>query len=225
MALDALDPGFALRLGGQAILTHSESAPCFSVGRGVPHVHSKLGHFDVAQEVIERITLRHVEVDGDVVRSSLDAYFDGANGKGLTELLNGKCQNVSEVMHRCVDVPNLRVIFAGKHDAGSPELLASKRMADICQDLSTRFPDRIIIIDAPPVLAASEPAALVTHMNHVIMVVAAGQPSRHHVEEALTRISAARNVMMLFNKSPQWRHTSAAAYYYYYRKDTDAASA
>jgi hypothetical protein len=30
--------------------------------------------------------------------------------------------------------------------------------------------------------------------------------------------------MMLFNKSPQWRHTSAASYYYYYRKDTEAAS-
>ena len=68
MALDALDTGFALRLGGQAILSHSEGAPCFSVGRGVPHVHSKLGHFDVAQEVIERIALAHVEADGDVLR-------------------------------------------------------------------------------------------------------------------------------------------------------------
>jgi len=197
----------------------------FMVTSALPGEGKTFTAMNLAVSLAAERNLHVVLIDGDVVRSSLDAYFDGANGKGLTELLNGKCQNVSEVMHRCVDVPNLRVIFAGKHDAGSPELLASKRMADICQDLSTRFPDRIIIIDAPPVLAASEPAALVTHMNHVIMVVAAGQPSRHHVEEALTRISAARNVMMLFNKSPQWRHTSAAAYYYYYRKDTDAASA
>ncbi len=68
MALDALDTGFALRLGGQVILTHSEGAPCFFVGRGVPHVHAKLGHFDVSQEVIERIALGRVEVAGDVVR-------------------------------------------------------------------------------------------------------------------------------------------------------------
>lgn len=197
----------------------------FMVTSALPGEGKTFTAMNLAISLAAERNLHVVLIDGDVVRASLDAYFDGANGRGLTELLNGKCQDVSEVMHRCVDIPNLRVIFAGKHDAGSPELLASKRMADICKDLSTRYPDRIILIDAPPVLAAAEPAAIITHMNHVIMVVAAQHPSRHHVEEALTRISAARNVMMLFNKSPQWRHTSAASYYYYYRKDTDAASA
>jgi receptor protein-tyrosine kinase len=196
----------------------------FMVTSALPGEGKTFTAMNLAISLAAERNLHVILIDGDVVRSSLDAYFDGANGRGLTELLNGKCQDVNEVMHRCVDVPNLRVIFAGKHDSGSPELLASKRMADISRDLATRYPDRIIIIDAPPVLAAAEPAALVSHMNHVIMVVAAQQPSRHHVEEALTRISSARNIMMLFNKSPQWRHTSAASYYYYYRKDTDAAS-
>jgi receptor protein-tyrosine kinase len=197
----------------------------FMVTSALPGEGKTFTAMNLAISLAAERNLHVVLIDGDVVRSSLDGYFDGANGRGLTELLNGKCQDINEVMHRCVDVPNLRVVFAGKHDAGSPELLASKRMGDICQDLSSRYPDRIVIIDAPPILAAAEPAALIPHVNHVIMVVAAQQPSRHHVEEALTRISAARNVMMLFNKSPQWRHTSAAAYYYYYRKDTDAASA
>jgi receptor protein-tyrosine kinase len=196
----------------------------FMVTSALPGEGKTFTAMNLAISLAAEQNLNVILIDGDVVRSSLEAYFDGANGRGLTELLNGKCQDVNEVMHRCVDVPNLRIIFAGKHDAGSPELLASKRMADISRDLATRYPDRIIIIDAPPVLAAAEPAALVAHMNHVIMVVAAQHPSRHHIEEALTRISSARNVMMLFNKSPQWRHTSAASYYYYYRKDTEAAS-
>ncbi|HTO40745.1 MAG TPA: AAA family ATPase [Rhizomicrobium sp.] len=205
--------------GGTAMVNN-----VFMVTSALPGEGKTFTAMNLAISLAAERNLHVVLIDGDVVRASLDAYFDGANGRGLTELLNGKC-DISEVMHRCVDIPNLRVIFAGKHDAGSPELLASKRMADICQDLSTRYPDRIVLIDAPPVLAAAEPAAIIPHMNHVIMVVAAQHPSRHHVEEALTRISAARNVVMLFNKSPQWRHTSAASYYYYYRKDTDAASA
>ena len=196
----------------------------FMVTSALPGEGKTFTAMNLAISLAAERNLHVILIDGDVVRSSLDAYFDGANGLGLTELLNGRCQDVNEVMHRCVDVPNLRVIFAGKHDSGSPELLASKRMSDICQDMATRYPDRIILIDAPPVLAAAEPAALVPHMNHVIMVVAAQQPSRHHVEEALTKISSARNVMLLFNKSPQWRHTSAASYYYYYRKDTEAAA-
>ena len=68
MALEALDTGFAIRLGGRAILAHGDGAPCFAVGRGVPHVQARLGHFDVSQEVIERIALAHVEGDGDVLR-------------------------------------------------------------------------------------------------------------------------------------------------------------
>lgn len=94
MALDALDTGFALRLGGQTILTHSAGAPCFFVGRGVPHVHSKLGHFDVSQEVIERIGLGHVELAGDVVRFAaapgaawlLEATVSGDGDDAVIEL-------------------------------------------------------------------------------------------------------------------------------------------
>jgi receptor protein-tyrosine kinase len=197
----------------------------FMVTSALPGEGKTFTAMNLAISLSAERNLHVVLVDGDVVRSSIDGFFEGASGRGLTELLNGKCQDVSEVMHACLDVPNLRVIFAGKHDAGSPELLASKRMAEVCKDISTRYSDRIIIIDAPPILAAAEPAALAPHMHHMIMVVAAQQPSRHHVEEALSRVSSARNVMMLFNKSPQWRHTSAASYYYYYRKDTDAPPA
>ncbi len=116
----------------------------FMVTSALPGEGKTFTAMNLAISLAAERNLHVVLIDGDVVRSSLDAYFDGANGRGLTELLNGKCQNVSDVMHRCVEVPNLRVIFAGKHDAGSPELLASKRMADICQDLSHALsrPDR-----------------------------------------------------------------------------------
>src|SRR5687768_6875965 len=94
MALDALDTGFALRLGGQTILTHSAGAPCVFVGRGVPDVHSKLGHFDVSQEVIERIALGHVDIAGDVVRFAaapgspwlLEATVSGDDGNAAITL-------------------------------------------------------------------------------------------------------------------------------------------
>jgi receptor protein-tyrosine kinase len=197
----------------------------FMVTSALPGEGKTFTAMNLAISLAAERNLHVVLVDGDVVRSSLDGYFEGANTRGLTDLLNGRCENISDVMHRCVEVPNLRVIFAGKHDAGSPELLASRRMADICQDLSSRYSDRIVIIDAPPVLAAAEPTALAMHIHHLIMVVAAQQPSRHHVEEALSRVASCRSIMMLFNKSPHWRHTPASSYYYYYRKDTDGAAA
>jgi hypothetical protein len=34
MAPEALDTGFAIRLGGTTILSHAAGAPCIAVGRG-----------------------------------------------------------------------------------------------------------------------------------------------------------------------------------------------
>ncbi|QKS01080.1 alpha-glucosidase [Sphingomonas sp. CL5.1] len=68
MALEAHDNGFALRLHEQVILSHDSDMPGFFVGRGEPHVHARLGHFDLSQDVIERRALTHAEVVGNSIR-------------------------------------------------------------------------------------------------------------------------------------------------------------
>jgi receptor protein-tyrosine kinase len=160
-------------------------------------------------------------IDADVVKPSVREFFIGDDQRGLTDLLNGSTQRVNEVVHRCADIPNLSVMFAGRHDARSPELMASRRMAEIFAELSAQYPDRIIVIDSPPVVASPEPTALAMHVHQVVLVVAAEHASRHHVEEALERISACRNISLVFNKSPQWRK-AGSSYYYYYRRQHEA---
>jgi protein-tyrosine kinase len=157
-------------------------------------------------------------VDGDVVRTSLAQYFEDAPEEGLLDLLTGRRQHIDEVMQKCADLPNLHVIFSGRRDDTSPELLASHRMAEICALLSRRFRESVVVIDAPPVLATAEPSALAMHMHHVIMVVAAGQVARHHVEEALAGIAACPSINLIFNKSPEWQRPTPYPYYYNYAK-------
>jgi len=155
-------------------------------------------------------------VDGDVVRSSIAQYFEGAPDEGLLDLLTGRRQQVDEVLQRCADLPNLHVLFAGRHDDTSPELLASARMAEVCSALSRRFRESVVIIDAPPVLATAEPSAMVAHVHHLIMVVAAGQVARHHVEEALAGVATCPSISLVFNKSPEWQRATPYPYYYNY---------
>jgi alpha-glucosidase len=81
MAPDALDTGFAIRLGGTTILSHVAGAPCIAVGRGQAHVAARRGHFDVSQSDVERIALTHAEVDGDRIRLA-----EHAGGPWLLEL-------------------------------------------------------------------------------------------------------------------------------------------
>jgi receptor protein-tyrosine kinase len=118
-------------------------------------------------------------------------------------------------MYRCNDVANLSVIFAGKREENMPELLSSRRMADICREISTRYNDRIIIIDTPPVLASVEPANMATHVHQIVMVVAAGQTNHAQLQAALENVSSCRNISMIFNKAPKWYQVRSDSYYYY----------
>ncbi|HUO99600.1 MAG TPA: hypothetical protein VMU01_13095 [Rhizomicrobium sp.] len=160
--------------------------------------------------------LEVILVDGDVVRASIGQYFEGAPEEGLLDLLTGRRQQVDEVLQRCADLPNLHVLFSGRRDDSSPELLASARMGEVCSALSRRFRESVVVIDAPPVLATAEPAALAMHVHHLIMVVAAGQAARHHVEEALAGVATCPSINLVFNKSPEWQRATPYPYYYNY---------
>jgi protein-tyrosine kinase len=163
--------------------------------------------------------LEVILVDGDVVRASISEYFEGSKGQeGLLELLTGSRRNVDDLLHPCTEVPNLHVLFSGKRDEASPELLASQRMAELCQILSRRYKESIVVIDAPPVLATAEPTALAMHVNHILMVVAAGQVARSHLEEALNGIAVCPSISLVFNKSPEWLRSTPYSYYYNYGK-------
>jgi protein-tyrosine kinase len=162
-------------------------------------------------------------IDADVIHPSVGALFDSPEGPGLTDLLNGNCSSVAEAMRRCSDQQNLSVIFSGARDERAPELISSKKAADLFLDISRRYNDRIIIFDTPPVLASSETASLAMYMHQAFMVVAAGTASRDQVQIALDNISACRNISLVFNKAPKWQKM-ASDYYYYYGNERSAGN-
>jgi protein-tyrosine kinase len=161
-------------------------------------------------------------IDADVIHPSVGALFESPEGPGLTDLLNGKCA-VPEVIRRCVDQQNLSVIFSGARDEHAPELISSKKTADLFLDISRRYKDRIVIFDTPPVLASSETASLAMYMHQTFMVVAAASANRDQVQMALDNISACRNISLVFNKAPKWQKL-ASDYYYYYGNERPAGT-
>jgi receptor protein-tyrosine kinase len=154
-------------------------------------------------------------IDADVVRPAVGNVFKSTPKEGLTDLLSGKVSRVSDVMCRCAEIPNLAVVFAGSARVDSPELISSGRMVDLCQELSNRYPDRIVIIDTPPVLASPEPATLASYVHHLIMVVAADQTDRHQLRKSLESIASCSNINLLFNKAPKWNEPEYTSYYGY----------
>jgi protein-tyrosine kinase len=164
-------------------------------------------------------------IDADVIRPSVGNMFVAPPTEGLTDLLSGKVGHVSDVLHRCTDIPNLAVIFAGNPSANTPELISSGRMSNLCRELSARYPDRVIVIDTPPVLASTEPAILASYMHHLIMVVSADQTDRHQLRKSLEAVASCQSVSLLFNKAPSWNEAEYIAYYGYANSGSPTAPA
>jgi len=162
-------------------------------------------------------------IDADVIRPSVGNMFMAPPTEGLTDLLTGKVGHVSDVLHRCADIPNLAVIFAGNPSANTPELISSGKMANLCRELSARYPDRVIVLDTPPVLASTEPAILASYVHHLLMVVAADQTDRHQLRKSLETIASCQSVSLLFNKAPSWNEAEYIAYYGYANSGAPAA--
>ncbi|HYJ36600.1 MAG TPA: polysaccharide biosynthesis tyrosine autokinase [Rhizomicrobium sp.] len=162
-------------------------------------------------------------IDADVIRPSVGNMFVAPPAEGLTDLLTGRVGHVSDVLHRCTDIPNLAVIFAGNPSANTPELISSSRMSNLCKELSARYPDRVIVLDTPPVLASAEPAILASYVHHLVMVVAADQTDRHQLRKSLETIASCQSVSLLFNKAPSWNEPEYVAYYGYANSGTPVA--
>lgn len=189
----------------------------------LPHEGKTFTAMSLAIALAAERNLNVILVDGDVLRGSIAEYFHGENLDGLVELLTETRERVDDLLHPCVELPGLHILFAGKRHEATPELLASRRMGDICGALSKQFQQSIVLFDTPPVLAASEPAAMAAYAHHLIMLVGSGQSSRHQVEAALEEVSCCPSISLLFNRSSQWQRPLSDASQLYYHSDDEGA--
>ncbi len=86
------------------------------------------------------------------------------------------------------DVPGLDLLAAGRLAEGAAELIASARMAQVAARLSLRNPNRLVLLDSPPVLASSEARALLHIPGQVILVARSGQTPRQALQDAIALV-------------------------------------
>ena len=162
----------------------------------------------MAMELDRRVVL----VDADTVRPSVLQGLGVEGGlRGLMDVLV-EGGSLSDDLVRRTNIGKLSILPGGTHRANATELLASDMMRALVQDLSDRHPDRIVIFDSPPLLVASESAALAGHMSQILMVVAAKQTTEDALREALKRLDGCNcPVGLVLNKS----EPSGVGYGYY----------
>ena len=146
-------------------------------------------------------------VDGDVAKPTISRVFGVEDQPGLLDVLEGT--ELTDVM-MTTDIPGLRLLPAGRPRDGATELLSSDRMRALATELADRYPDRVILIDSPPLLATSESEAIAAAVGQVALVVAAGTTRRSVVKEALEHLRPELAVNVILNKQ---RYAGADGYY------------
>jgi len=162
----------------------------------------------IAMEVDSTVLL----VDADVVAPAMPGLLGIQPDKGLMDVLTEPDLGLGDVLLR-TDVARLALLLAGTPHRGASEWLASDAMTGLLNEISSRYPDRIVVFDSPPLLATTESRVLATHMGQVVVVVEAERTTHGVLESALSTVEACPHVMTVLNKAPE---SDAGSYYGYY---------
>jgi Mrp family chromosome partitioning ATPase len=138
-------------------------------------------------------------VDADVAKPSIPRMLGVEPGPGLMDVLDGS-EELSSVLLR-TNIPGLTLMRAGTHHSRATELLASEAMRQLLHEMATRYPERVILFDSPPLLSTTEARALAIHMGQVVLVVHAERTPQSQVESALATIDACPLRLLLLNQA------------------------
>ncbi|NBB25316.1 AAA family ATPase [Porphyrobacter sp. SLTP] len=137
-------------------------------------------------------------VDADVVKPSVALRLGIDVEQGLMDALADPAIRPESLVIR-TDIEGLFVLPAGTATSLDAEYLASARTGEVLDRLTQGAPDRIVIFDTPPALAASPAAELAQHVGQALLVVRADETSRAALEDAQQLLSACGDIKLLLN--------------------------
>ena len=137
-------------------------------------------------------------VDADFAKPSVLSALGLPAGPGLMDALADPAVAVEDCIMG-TDIPGLFVLPAGQMTDSDTEWLASARTARLFEALSAASPNRLIVIDSPPALAASPASELAMHVGQTLVVVRADSTGEAALKDALSLLSGCEDVKLLLN--------------------------
>jgi capsular exopolysaccharide synthesis family protein len=150
--------------------------------------------------------------DCDLRRGRIHKMFAIPREPGITELVLGREE--AETVIRQTDVTGLYVVPSGNLPPNPSELLGGDRMRKVLASLSEAFD--LIVVDTPPLLAASDGAILSTLADGVVVVLRAGSTESDAAQQAIQQLTGvgARVVGAVLN-DPDAKVPTYGGYYHY----------
>jgi exopolysaccharide/PEP-CTERM locus tyrosine autokinase len=159
-----------------------------------------------------------VLVDADVPKPHISRLFGVERELGLLDALRDTQIDIESLILP-TDIPNLSILPAGKWSETATELLSSRRMEALMQELGQRDHHRICLIDSPPLLLTNESRVVAQWVGQIVIVVRAGKTLQQDVLDALSHLPPDKSIGLVLNQS-----LSTTPGYYYGYGDAERAA-
>ena len=149
----------------------------------------------LAMEVTNTVLL----VDADLRKPTIHKYFGFEPELGLSDYLTTDIG-----IHEVLVTPGIErlVLLPGRSAVpNSAEMLRSPRNIALVNDLKTRYADRLIVFDLPPILAADDALAFSPYVDCMLMVAESGTTRKDDLQQAYEILKNVPLVGTVLNKS------------------------
>ena len=106
------------------------------------------------------------------------------------------------------------ITIGSGHTIGS-EISPTRPVSTLVERIARRFPNAIVLLDAPPCLSTSDPSTLAPFVGQVVLVIEAERTQRNEVVASLDLIKACPSITLMLNKIRLTTSYTFGAYHYF----------
>jgi protein-tyrosine kinase len=136
-------------------------------------------------------------VDLNLRAPSLHRKFKFEPNAGIDDYLHGKVH-----LKDCLVSPGIsRLVLlpARQGSSDAADIISSPRMTALAKEVRGRYPDRIIIYDAPPLLTSSDTLGFLPNVDAVLLVARSGRTTKQEIEKSATLLNGKMILGTLLN--------------------------
>ncbi len=158
--------------------------------------------FSLAREVNYTVLL----VDFDLKRPGIHQYLGITPRAGISDFLLHDTPLDKMLMNPGI---NRLVILPGREAlSNSSEMLKSKKMLKLVDELKSRYPSRLVIFDLPPLLETDDALAFSPFVESLLLVLEEGKANEEDIKQSLNLLKGTHLIGTVLNKSREVQKVS-----------------
>ena len=165
---------------------------------------------NLALSIARQLERSALLIDMDLPKPTVANYLGIKCQQGVRGILEGRTTLAAAIIRAHIDNCELMVLPTEGPTVHSSELIASRNMGTMLQDIKQIFRSHTVIFDMPPLLLGDEVLATLPRIDGVLLVTAVGVSTVHEIEECNKHLHSTEVIRLVLNKA----HAPAAKYYY-----------